>query len=362
MDRRFFLTLMAFTFTVFLCFVIYKILSPFLIPLAWAMIIGISTFPLFIRLRCLINCRETTAAAIMTALASLTLILPVVGLVYLLTQEVIATYHFVERLTQQGEQDVVHAILAHPRIAPLLERLQPLLGHFDLRVQESVLPAVNRAMSALLGYTTGFLKNIFAVIIKVILMVITLFFIYRDGERFVRHLWEAFPLDREDKDIIATTVKRVMTAVIYGVFLTCLAQGTLGGIGFWFTGLPSPVLFGAMMAICALIPVVGTALVWAPGVAVLMLQGEMVMGVVLLIWGAVVIGFSDNFIRPFFISGRAQIHLLITALGGIGGLATMGLVGVVIGPLVLALFGNFFHIYVTHILPKEKEAENQPVP
>lgn len=354
MDRRIFFSLMLFSFTLLFLYVIYSILSPFIVPLAWAFVLGIGTFPLYLRLRCRLHCNENVSAAIMTFLSVLTLVIPVVGLGFLITQEVLAAYHFISNLTEQGHNDLLNAVLQHPSIQPLVQRLQPYLDQFDLRIRETVLPAAKQGVTHLLGYTTGVVKNIFSFILGLVVMVITLFFIYRDGESFMSRVWEAFPLDVRNKEIIISTVKRVLSAVLYGVMLTCAVQGTLGGIGFWFTGLPSPALFGVMMAIAALIPVVGTALIWIPGGLALLLQGKMVMGIALLAWGGLVIGGADNVIRPLFISGKARIHILVTALGGIGGLAAFGFLGVVAGPLLLALFMDFFNIYVTEIMRQDR--------
>jgi predicted PurR-regulated permease PerM len=129
---------------------------------------------------------------------------------------------------------------------------------------------------------------------------------------------------------------------MYGVILTCLVQGTLGGLGFWVAGLPSPFLFGTLMAICAPIPLIGTALVWLPGAIYLLMQGQMLHGLLLIAWGVLVVSSIDNIIRPLFISGKAKLPILVIVFGVLGGIWAFGLSGVVAGPVILAIIMVFF--------------------
>jgi predicted PurR-regulated permease PerM len=132
-------------------------------------------------------------------------------------------------------------------------------------------------------------------------------------------------------------VGAVTRAVVFGSLLTALVQGALVGVGFALVGLPSPVVFGAVAAVASLIPFIGTALVWVPAAVVLFLQGRWVAGLFLVGWSVVVVSSSDNVVRPLFISGRAQIATLPVFLGLLGGLSAFGAIGLVVGPVVVAL-------------------------
>lgn len=313
------------------------IMAPFMTSLGWALIIGIASFPLYRRLRTRLGGNDTKAALVMMVGVVLTIIVPLSGLIYLLSREIPATYDVLERLASGGARDLLTNLMNHPTVAPWLARLQPLLGQVDLTVTDSILPAAKQGMGFLLGYTTEFLKNSLAMLFRVVVMIVILTFVYRDGERIRDKLRLVVPLTNSEWELLTGTMDRVITAVLFGVFFTCVVQGTLGGIGFWFTGLPSPILFGVLMTGCAIIPVVGTALIWVPGAIALFLQGETVYGIVMLGWGAGVVGSIDNVIRPIFISGRGNIPLLVTALGGLGGLITFGLIGLVMGPILLSI-------------------------
>jgi len=316
---------------------IYLIMAPFLTSLGWALIIGIATFPLYRRLRTRLGGNDTKAALVMMLGVVLTIIVPLSGLIYLLSKEIPATYAIFERLAAGGGRDLLTGIMTHPAVAPWLARLQPYLGQVDLTVTDSVFPAAKQGLGFLLGYITGFLKNSLAVLFRVVVMIVILTFVYRNGERVRDKLRQVAPLTDPEWELLTGTIDRVISAVLFGVFFTCVVQGSLGGIGFWFTGLPSPILFGVIMAGCAIIPVVGTALVWAPAAIVLFLQGEVMNGIIMVGWGAGIVGSIDNVIRPIFISGRGHIPILVTALGGLGGLIAFGLIGLVTGPILLSL-------------------------
>jgi predicted PurR-regulated permease PerM len=129
----------------------------------------------------------------------------------------------------------------------------------------------------------------------------------------------------------------VTRAVVLGTLLTALLQGTLVGIGFAIVDLPSPVVFGVVAAIVALLPIGGTALVWVPATIVLAVQGRYGSALFMLLWGALLVGLVDNFLKPLLISGRAEVPTLAAFLGVLGGLAAFGPIGMFLGPVILAL-------------------------
>lgn len=353
MDRKVFFALVTFAFCLFALWLVYTIVGPFLRPLGWAGILGVMTFPLYRRLRQWVGGRETLAAALMTPGVVLTLIFPIVSLLVLLTQEVIAFSQLLREASSAGPLLDLSHLQDLPWIKPILGIIQPLIDRLNLDIPAMVGPAAEKLTSFALDYSRAIVANFFTFVIKLLLMVVALFFIYRDGERFVTGFWSVVPLDHGSREVLASTVKRVLTAVIYGIFLTCLVQGILGGIAFWFTGLPSPVLFGAVMVLLAPVPMVGTALIWGPGAGYLFLQGETVMAGVLVAWGVLVISSIDNFLRPLFISGKGKVPILLVAIGVLGGLVSFGLLGVITGPLVLALFLALFDIYKLRFFPPE---------
>jgi predicted PurR-regulated permease PerM len=132
-------------------------------------------------------------------------------------------------------------------------------------------------------------------------------------------------------------VSAVTRAVALGTLLTALVQGTLVGLSFAFTGLSSPVVFGVLASLAALVPLVGSSLVWVPAAIMLVVEGRVGAAAFLTFWGMVVVSLVDNIVRPLVVTGRAQISTLPVLLGLMGGLVTFGAIGIVLGPVVIAL-------------------------
>lgn len=342
MDRSLFTTLLVYTFALLLMYLLYSILSPFLGTLVWAGAIGVITLPLYVKLLSLCKGREITAAALLTVAVVLAVILPLIGLIFAISKEAALAYQYLENATANGSTPALGDLMNHPAVIPWLERIRPLTSSLNIDLDAMLMPTVKKGLAAMLNYSTGILKNFFGFLFKLVLMVIALFFIYKDGTIFLERFWQVVKIREELKITIIETIKRVLVAVMYGIVLTCLVQGTLGGLGFWVAGLPSPILFGALMAICALIPIIGTALIWLPGALYLLMNGQTMYALLLIAWGVVVVSGIDNIIRPMFISGIAKLHILVIILGVLGGILAFGITGVVAGPVILALVLVFF--------------------
>lgn len=359
MDRTLFKTMLAFSGAVLFLYLLYAILSPFLALMVWAGAIGSVTYPLYQRLLNRCQRREIICAALMTTAVTLALVLPMIGMMIALSHEVAVAYQYLERLTHSGDGMSLDQLLQHPLLAPLLERLRPLAAPLNLELDTLLLPALKQGLSVMLNYSTGVVKNLFGFVLKMVLLVITLFFIYKDGAYFMQRCWQLLEFSPQLQARIVDTVGRVLRAVMYGVILTCMVQGTLGGLAFWAVGLPSPLLFGTLMAFCAPIPFVGTALIWLPGATYLLTQGQTTTGIALILWGALVVSSIDNVLRPLFISTNAKLPILLIVFGVLGGFLAFGLSGVVAGPLVLAVVLVFLDAYrANSILPPAQNADS----
>lgn len=342
MDRHLLNTLLVYSFALLLFFLLYTILSPFLGVMIWAGAICVITYPLYEKLLARCKGRQITAAGLLTAAVILAVILPLVGLVFSLSHEAALAYHYLENNSANGYSFALGDLLNHPAVVPWLERLRPLTSSLNLDLDAMLLPAVKKGLAALLNYSTGIVRNFVGLLFKLVLMVIMLFFCYKDGARFLEGFWPGVAIGERLRAKIVEMISRVLGAVMYGIVLTCLVQGALGGLGFWVAGLPSPLLFAVLMAVCALIPVVGTALVWIPGALYLLMHGQTMAALLLTAWCVVAVSSIDNVIRPLFISGFARLHMLVIILGVLGGLLAFGITGVVAGPLILALALVFF--------------------
>jgi predicted PurR-regulated permease PerM len=228
------------------------------------------------------------------------------------------------------------------RLASLVDRylewLQRLGARYlpagiDLRqvAQERLQEAAGQLYASL----PGLVELAGEILLGLLVFLLTLYFLFRDGHRISGLLVELAPLQREHSRRILARLEQTVEAVFVGALLTALFQGTLGGLAFFLAGFSSFVIWGALIAVCSFVPVVGTALVWAPAAVFLRLGGQLGPGLLLLAFGAV-IATTDNLLRVVFLRGRMPLHPLLLFLAVFGGLLTAGPMGIIYGLLLTA--------------------------
>jgi len=166
--------------------------------------------------------------------------------------------------------------------------------------------------------------------------------VLRDGPVLARKVVRLLPIEERRRARLWQHLQDVTRAVFIGIGLTALVQGVLVGIGFWIAGLPSPLVFGVLAALFALVPFVGTLIIWGPGAIFLATQGDFGHATFLAAWGVIVVGMVDNFLRPMLISGRVQVPTIAVFIGVMGGLSAFGFIGLFLGPIVLGLLVALF--------------------
>jgi len=174
-------------------------------------------------------------------------------------------------------------------------------------------------------------------VVQMILVVFTLFYMFRDGDRIRRALADTLPIERIQMHDIALRTRDVIAATIYGVLVISAIQGTLGTFIFSILGLPSPLLWGVVMFFLSMIPMAGAFLVWVPAAIYLAITGAYIKAAILVGWGVLVIGSIDNFLSPRLVGRRARLHELLIFFAVLGGLDVFGVLGVVLGPVVVAI-------------------------
>ncbi len=229
---------------------------------------------------------------------------------------------------------------------PVLARPLEWIGsHTTVTVDQMegwIIAETKRVLQSLASTGGNFVLGALGTVVSFGLMLFALFFVLRDGPALARKVVRMLPIEERRRSRLWLHLAEVTRAVFMGIGLTALVQGSLVGIGFWIAGLPSPLVFGVLGALFALIPLVGTALVWIPGVASLAVQGDYGHAVFLAAWGVLVVGSVDNFLRPMLISGRSELPTLAVFIGVMGGLSSFGFIGLFLGPIVLGLLVALF--------------------
>jgi predicted PurR-regulated permease PerM len=208
------------------------------------------------------------------------------------------------------------------------------------------------ARSALLNlgsHTVTMLTNTASAMFKLFVAVFALFYFLKDGRRFVQAFIELSPLTDDEDTQIVQKLRAVSRSLIRGTLVIAVLQGSLTGLGFLLFGVPNPVLWGSVAAIGSLIPTVGTGIVAIPAVIYLLLGGHTVAAVGFTAWGLIVVGFSDNMLRPYLIGNSVHIHPLFVLLSVLGGIALFGVAGFLLGPLTFGLMVALSEIYKVKI-------------
>jgi predicted PurR-regulated permease PerM len=210
--------------------------------------------------------------------------------------------------------------------------------------------AGERISAYLLEYGQSFVLAIPGRVIDLFIFLFFLFYLLKDGSKFVDKIEEILPLRKKDKEKLMKSTMGIIYAILYGIFLTSIVQGFVGGLGFWALGLNSPIFWGIVMAFFSILPI-GAGVVWVPASVYLVAFGlindqtsMIIKGIILFVYGLLVISGIDNLIRPKLISGKTKVHPLIVITGLLGGLLMFGFVGLFIGPLILTLLIAIFEI------------------
>lgn len=308
-------------------------------PLAWSVMLSYFAFPLYryMNLRLFKGKHSNIAAALTTTAILFFIFIPMLLFILFLTKEGLRLFSV---LTQSGilrssYAELLQQLSALPIIGKVVAWLDLVSG---MPMAESIFNgAVNWMTRFVTRMSSEILGNAFKIFYLLMVVTISSFFIVRDGHIIIGYIKDILPLSQSAKEDIVNRSAKMLRAVVYGIVFTAMVQGTLGGLGWYFAGLPSAIFFGFLMFITGMIPFVGTPVIWIPGSIYLLLSGQNLSGVLLLAWGFGVVSMVDNFIRPYFISEGSKIHILVIFMGIFGGLYNWGFLGLFIGPLILSL-------------------------
>lgn len=323
--------LMALTaIALYLC---YVLVAPFLKPVIFSVILAIIFYPVHLKIRSWIRNRNV-AAALSTAALIVLIALPS----FFLARALVSGLHDIyDSLTESGEgRERLSVFIVH-----LFDRAIGWASHYIPisvpNLQGAILSQVEKAVASLLAITAGLVGGLSSFGLNAFITIFVLFFLLRDGRSILRRMTVVLPLRPDQVRRLFALVMQTLHAIVYGTLAMAVIQGTLTGLAFWFLGLTSPVVWGLLATFLAVLPIVGTTLVWFPAACMLLLSGHWIKGVLLLIWGVAVVHPVDNILRPYLIGGRVKLSTLYVFFAVIGGLRAFGALGLFIGPLVLAI-------------------------
>src|SRR4030066_2177872 len=353
MKREHIFLIFIFFLTFLSIYLLYQILSPFLSPIIWAILLAMVFYPLFQKLQHLLRKREVLPAMMMTLLVLIVIVLPFTLLMASLASDVVDVYHRVEEMIKTGQ---LQAYWERIREFPILKWILARLGQYVDLSQTDPLPLLLKNLKQISTFifnqTTTLLKGFSTFIAGFFFTLLSLYYLFKDGSRFFKGLKEIIPLPSQERDLLIQRFKDMIYATLYGGILIAMIQGVVGGLSFWILGLPSPIFWGTAMALFSFIPIGGTALIWAPAAIILLMGGAVLKGLILLGLGVLVISMVDNILKPLFISTRTNIHPLLLFFAVLGGIQAFGLIGLIAGPLIVTLFLTLIEIYIQGIQPE----------
>ena len=331
----------------------FMVLSEFLLTLIWAIIITYVMWPPYRWLRRQLKDRAGLSAAIMTALITATIALTVYWLAAMLQDEITIAY---QSLAGNFTQDSYQLPDSISRLPWLGRYLQESLDRFTYDRAELAAQLIDWIRQGL-GNFAQFLGGIGRNVMKLSVILTTVFFCFRDGTGIIKQLQQGLVrFLGKYQQLYLQAAGNTTRAVDYGLVLAALGQGIMAGIGYAVAGVKAPLLFGAMTALLALIPM-GATLIWFPISLMLILSDQLWPGIGLLLWGFLAVSTIDNVIRPLVISGAGRTPFPIVLFGVLGGLSAFGAVGLFLGPVILAVLLSVWQAWLQ--LQQEEHASDK---
>jgi len=333
MDKKIYLSIMAALATAVAIWLFALLAAPIAKPLAWALIIGIATLPHHERLARKFPGHPDRSAGLMVLAITVCFILPVAALIVIAAQNAVDWYKQGERLvlafTTTGAATLSHF--------PFVKKIISLGDRFGIDLYGFGSKLATGVSGYLFNVATNTAINLGELLFTLAIALFILFFIYRDGEKILSTAITRFASNQDKARHYFSEIRATTTAVTVGTILTCLVQGITAGIGYFAAGVPAPFLCALLTALAALVPVVGTGIIWVPLAALVAINGAYLKAGLLVLWCVFFVGLADNAIRPLAIGAKGNIPVPAIVLGAIGGVFALGVLGLILGPVLFAI-------------------------
>lgn len=333
LSRQRVLTLVLVAGTAIFVVLCVAIALPFAAPLTWALALAVVGAPMHRWI-----CRRLGNDNVCAAAAALIVAIVIIAPVFFVTQQLVwETTAALQRLQESGSVEAFwkSAGQRHAWLQPAAQWIE------SLRPAEQFQQAATEIVKRVSSFVTASLW----VAAKLLITLFALFFFFRDRRKALDAVASMTPLTDREVDDLSTRVADTIHATVFGTLLVALLQGTLGGLMFWWLGLPAPVLWGTVMGLLAVVPVLGAFVVWVPVAVWLAIDGQWAKAIVLSGWGGIVIGLIDNLLYPIFVGKKLRLHTLLMFIAIVGGLILFGAAGLILGPCILAITDGLLTIW-----------------
>ncbi|MBI2821266.1 MAG: AI-2E family transporter [Acidobacteria bacterium] len=309
------------------------ILSPFLTPILLAIVVVTLFYPLHRRLNGKLKGRSNWASLCMCVLVTFLIIIPTFLLGVTLANETQRALREHQQTLEQG----LFNLAGNETLLALWNRVTAALDLPGGDMASAAQAFIRQAGMFLVRNSSAILAGFATLVADFFIMMFTLFFLFRDGEKFLNEILQLVPLEQSHKRQMVSRFKETIVATFFGSFITAGAQGVATGLMLWILGFHNALLWGTLAAFTSLIPIVGAGLVWVPASLYLLLQGGWVRALILAAYGTLIVSLLDNILRPMVIRRASKdVHTLLIFFGILGGVAIFGFSGLILGPLIVA--------------------------
>ncbi|MFA4942776.1 MAG: AI-2E family transporter [Patescibacteria group bacterium] len=319
---------------VFVLVACYLVFAPFLIEIIIAAVLVSILYRPYSKIKSFLGGNRNIAALVMCLLVIVLIIFPLSQVMIMAGKKSVVAYNDTVQFFYQNNDIIQNKYF---------QKLD-VFGLDNSTLKNFIIDIVKRSSDWMVGVATFILKETTSFFVSLFLIVFTMFFFFRDGERMMRKLMLWSPLKDEYNLRLFKKFKDVSYSTIISTFVTAMAQGLVGAIGYMIIGLPA-FFPGILIGFTSLLPYVGSILIYVPTGLYLLLTGQIWQGIFILLWGAIVIGNADNLIRTYMIQGKAHVNPVFVFFSIFGGIVLFGFWGVVLGPLIISIAITVFHIY-----------------
>ncbi|MFA6528558.1 MAG: AI-2E family transporter [Candidatus Gracilibacteria bacterium] len=331
-----------------LCFIVY-IVSPFIVTIIMAAILASAVGPLQKLWHKLFKGKVKWLGALLSTIIILTVAIGIVSmLISLISAQTITAISAIDTRISTYQIEDIHLLPEMVRdsvVGDYLDKMEKYSPITRGDLVDALSSATQTLGTKIVSGTTSIAKKVSVLLVHLFVMILSIFYFLKDGDRIIRYIKSIMPLPNRYQKVLFEQLAIISKAIIYGIFGAAVMQGLVAGVGYAIAGIDNVVFWGTITAFFSIIPYLGTTVVWIPMVIFLLLSGHWVAGIFLAIWAIAVISTVDNIVKPYLIGGKAHMYPLLTFFVILGSLFTAGFKGIILGPFALILALTFLHIY-----------------
>lgn len=339
MQNRFSFIILFF-FVAVLAYLSYEIFKPFLFPIAWGIVFSLLFYPLYVFINKYIKWKSLVSFIVIIIIIFL-IIAPLSYFSVMLAQEAKGLLKY----AGGDKENILEKLIEKEPARTIVEKSLQVLQINEDELSKNISEILTKISKELTGVVTKGISGFFAGAFDFVIMAICIFFFLKDGPALLRKIEQYLPFSDDQKERVNKQIADIIVSTMYGGVIIALVQGTIGGVAFAILGISSPVMWGLAMAISSFLPLVGAFIIWMPAAIYLFFAGYTLKAFILFLIGFFGISMVDNFLRPLIVGSRTKMPFLPLFFTVLGGIKLFGLLGIIMGPLIFALFISVFEIF-----------------